>query len=119
MAKFFDQNSSNASRALQIWLILIAKAHNRQTITYGMLADMMGFKGAGMLGGILDYIMKYCDQNQLPPLTVLVENKETGKPGSGLTTIADSNKDRLAVFDYNWFNVIPPTIEELREAHQR
>jgi hypothetical protein len=28
-----------------LWLLLIAKASNRQTLTYGMLAQLLGFKG--------------------------------------------------------------------------
>ena len=36
MLNRFDDNPTNAARALQIWLVLIGKAHNRQTITYGI-----------------------------------------------------------------------------------
>jgi len=81
MIKKFDDNPVNASRAVQIWQILISKAHNRQTITYGILADLLGFKGAGVFAYKLNHIMNFCIQNNLPHLTVLVVNKETGKPG--------------------------------------
>ena len=34
MIKHFDESPSDESRALQVWLILIAMAVNRQTVTY-------------------------------------------------------------------------------------
>lgn len=117
MIKLFSDNPTSATRALQIWQILIAKAHNRQIITYGILADMLGFKGAGVLATPLGHIMYYCQQNELPPLTVLVVNKNTGLPGEGLIG-ADLNADRERVFQYDWFGVYPPTPEELRTAYE-
>ncbi|BAZ87656.1 hypothetical protein [Dolichospermum compactum] len=38
MHKTFNDNPTHPKRALQIWQILISKAANRQTLTYGMLA---------------------------------------------------------------------------------
>lgn len=118
MAKFFSDSPNRAARALQIWLILIGKASNRQTVTYEMLNGMLGFKGhGGVLGPILDYLMRYCRQESLPPLTVLVVNKHTGLPGPGLTE-TDLNADRETVFNYDWFAIAPPTLDELRAAQQ-
>ena len=76
MVTYFKDQPSNASRALQIWQILIGKAHNRQTLTYGMLAQLLGFKRAGTLAHPLGHIMHYCQLNNLPPLTVLVVNQD-------------------------------------------
>lgn len=115
MVRFFDDNPTRASRALQIWQILISAASDRRTLTYGMLADMLGFEGAGVLAHPLGHIMYYCRRNGLPPLTVLVVNQRTGLPGKGLTK-TELNADREKVFDYDWFAIYPPTIEELREA---
>jgi hypothetical protein len=42
MARRFDDVRTQPARALQIWQILIAKAHSRQTMTYGQLAGLMG-----------------------------------------------------------------------------
>jgi hypothetical protein len=116
MTTFSDDNPTNATRALQIWQILISKAHNRQTLTYGILANLLGFEGAGTLGRPLAHIMNYCHQNELPPLTVLVVNQETGLPGTGFTTTIDLHVEREAVFDYNWFGIVPPTPDELHNA---
>lgn len=98
MVKKFSDDSTGPGRALQIWQILIGKAHNRQTITYGALANMIGYSNAQPIPNILNYIMKYCDHYDLPPLTALVVNKESGAPGGGLTTLRDLDADREDVF---------------------
>ena len=85
-------------------------------MTYGMLADMLGFKKAGAFSQILDYISVYCKQNELPPLTVLVVTASSGLPGTGLTNV-DLNADREAVFNFDWFGLYPPTVEEFKESH--
>ena len=46
MTRYFKDNPTLYTRALQIWQILIAKAENRQTMTYGALAHALGFRGA-------------------------------------------------------------------------
>ena len=50
---------TRSERAMQIWQILISKADNESTITYGELADYLGFKGAGVFAQLLDCIMRY------------------------------------------------------------
>jgi hypothetical protein len=120
MFKRFDSRSTRATRALQVWLILIGKAHNRQIMTYGMLADLLGFKGAGVLAQILGHVMYYCQDNKLPPLTILVVNQRTGLPGEGLIG-ADLNADRETVFNHPWYEIHPPTAEQIADvyaAHQ-
>ncbi len=91
MVRRFEDESTQPNRALQIWQILIAMAANRQTTTYNALAQKLGYQGAGQfMSGLLDPVMLYCQANSLPPLTVLVVNQETGKPGAGL---ADALQD--------------------------
>ena len=116
MTKLFKDDSTNATRALQIWQILIGKAHNRQTITYKALASLLGYKRADILAGMLGRIMMYCEQNNLPPLTILVVNRGTGLPGAGLTSPTDLHADREKVFEFDWFGLYPPTAEELEQA---
>ena len=60
--------------------------------------------------------MFYCQQNEIPPLTILVVNQNTGLPGEGLTG-ADLNADREAVFNFDWYSIVPPTPEEFKEAY--
>jgi putative restriction endonuclease len=116
MVKRFADNPTLPSRALQIWQILVGKAHNRQTMTYGQLADLLGFAGAGVLGNHLGVIMFYCEKHDLPPLTVLVVNQESGLPGLGLTSTTDLHADRERVFNYPWYDLYPPTPDEFKAA---
>ena len=104
-----------SERALQVWQILIPAANNRQTLTYKMVANYLEFRGAGILSQILGRIMHYCERENLPPLTCIVVNQETGEPGNGLTTIDNLMKDRENVYNLNWFALMPPTLEELSQ----
>ena len=118
--KNFEENSNVYTRALQIWQVLIAKADNRQTMTYGALVRKLGYTspGAQFITQFLDPVMRYCQKNNLPPLTVLVVNQETGKPGTGLSTPDDIDHDRERVFNQDWFLIYPPTPEEFKESHE-
>lgn len=118
MIRRFDENPSEEMRAVQIWQVLIAQATTRRTLTYGILADILGFKGAGVFARLLGHIMYYCRENKLPPLTVLVVNQDTGLPGDGLTKV-DVDVDRESVFKFPWFHVVPPSAEELHAAYVR
>ncbi len=95
-------------RASQVWSLLICAARERKSYTYGEIANILGFGGAGVMAHILGCIMWFCKENCLPPLTVLVVNQETGLPGEGLTTLEEVNSDREAVFKFNWFGIEPP-----------
>lgn len=100
-------------RAVQIFNILVAAAHRRETMTYSRLATLLGYEGAGVFAQTLDLILKWCANNQLPPLTVLVVNSVTGLPGEGFQPSDDLHKERERVFSYKWLDLIPPTAEEL------
>jgi hypothetical protein len=112
--KTFDDLRTDASRGLQIWLILIGKAHNRQTITYEKLATVMGFKknAAICLPKMLGKVYHYCQKNELPPLTILVVGKKSGMPGDGMP---EGNRDDLRekVYNYKWYNLVPPALKDL------
>lgn len=118
--KRFDDSPTLNSRALQIWQILISKAYNRQTVTYEVLAEMLGYKGAGTLGDRLGPIWALCEHHDLPPLTVLVVGKNTGKPGSGLEEHRDIDgtfdQARERVFNYDWYGLYPPSEADLADA---
>jgi hypothetical protein len=115
-----ESNTGNKSaiRALQAWQYLISTAHNRQIARYRDLRLMMGYSDDRPLTPILACLMFFCQQNKLPPLAIIVVN-QSGKPGSGFTTEneSDYHQRREDVFEYPWFEVLPPTIEELREAY--
>lgn len=108
-------------RSLQVWSLLVCAARDRRTYTYGGIATALGMapQAAIAVPNFLGPIMHYCRQRELPPLTVLVVNHETGAPGEGLTTIEDVNRDREWVFANNWFELEPPESGNFREAWDR
>lgn len=117
MPRFFSENSTNPTRAQQIWPILVAAAAERRILTYGMVAHLIGYKVSVALGEPLFHIKHWCEVNALPPLTVIVVNKETGKPGSGMSLV-DGDTAREEVFNYAWYSLVPPTVEELKDAYK-
>ena len=106
-------------RALQIWALLVCAARERKTYTYGEVAGILGWKGAGVMAQFLDPVMRYCEHHDLPPLTTLVVNQATGLPGEGLSTVGDVNADREKVFGYEWFSVAPPESADFSNAASR
>lgn len=119
MSQFKDiTDERNRWRALQIWQILISAAHNRQVLTYGLLAKMVGYGGGGVFAAQLGHIAFYCEQQKLPPLTCLVTNEKTGHPGSGMP-IHDSISRREEVFAYDWFGWVPPDPDDLHKAFEK
>jgi len=108
--------TSTYERAIQIYQILIGAAHNRQVLTYEILGEMIGVPARG-LAPHLDYLMRYCQRAGLPPLTVLVVQKKSGKPGEGFTTFEDLHRDRERVFAHDWYRMKPLTLAELQAGH--
>ena len=107
----------SAIRALQAWQYLIGKAAARQIVRYDELRVMMEYPTGNPLGRILECIANYCQQNELPPLTLLVVNK-SGKPGEGFLAEDQANyhQRREDVFDFQWFRVVPPSIDDFQRA---
>ena len=105
--KLHSNPSTQKSRAAQIWLILISKANNRQTITYTNLGKYLGPKyGPNVLPQILFHVEKYCQDNKLPILTSLVVSDQTGVPTKVL--VSDHNLEMEKVFKHDWFDIEAP-----------
>lgn len=83
---------------------MISAARNRQILTYEILGDMIGVPPQG-LAGHLGHIMHYCQREELPPLTVLVVQKKSGKPGEGFTTFEDLHRGRERDFAQDWYRL--------------
>lgn len=115
--RYFSDHSTNPSRAQQLWPILIAAAAERRIVTYSILSNIIGYKMHVALREPLYHIKHWCEVNGLPPLTVIVVNKETGKPGSGMER-DDIDTAREEVFNYAWYKLVPPTVEEFRDAYR-
>jgi len=98
--------------ALRIWEVLIEAAHNRQTLTYEMLADLIGGgMEARTLAPHLWRVSNYCTQKGLPPLTVLVVGKHTGRPSTDLIS-QDPDRDRERIFNHLWFRLPPLQVSD-------
>lgn len=114
--KKFSENQTRMGRALQIWQILVGLAMHRQTITYRELSNLMFHKNAmGVLGPMLEPVARFCNENDLPPLTVIVVNAETGLAGEGIPIEQNLNEAKEQVFKFDWYDIFPPTIEELEQ----
>lgn len=114
-----ETGTKSAIRALQAWQFLIAKASNRQIAQYDELKEIMDYADNRPLAVILGCIMFYCEENELPPLTLLVVN-QTGVPGGGFTAekLKNYHQRREDVFNFPWYKIVPPSIEELQEARE-
>lgn len=119
--KTFNPTSEHPARAVQAWQILVGKAMNRQTVTYELLSELMyGKHAAGVLAAILGHIAFYCIDNQMPPLTALVVGKTPGKPGDRIPVdAAKIDEERERAYQYDWYNVYPPSEADLAAAHKR
>lgn len=113
--RLFSQERTNPARALQAWQILIATATNRQTVTYELLSKIMyGKPAAGVLNKILGHIAAFCHLRNLPPLTTIVVGKWGGTPGAAIPVLrADIDRQREEVYRCDWFNLYPPSENEL------
>jgi hypothetical protein len=102
---------TRAERAQQVWRVLIGAAHNRQTVTYTMLANLIDM-GPDTLAQPLELVARYCERNNLPPLTMLVVSKETGRPKPQFPSI---NRDRERVFGHRWFRLPPVEVRDFEQ----
>ena len=130
MIKSYGKGDRVYVQAQQIWLILTAHAmlrrpagpdHRDSLLHYGDVAATMGKdRKAGItLARQLGIVGVYCVDHGLPPLNVIVVNKETGGPGADvvLTPGSSVRKDQRRVYSYNWFGVRPPSIKALKDVY--
>lgn len=115
----FNPSSKREERAVQAWQILVGAAMKRQTLTYKLLSQFMFQKeAAGVLDKTLGHIAFYCINHSLPPLTSIVVGKNRGTPGGEIPIDeADYDQERENVYEYDWYDIYPPTAEELLEAY--
>jgi hypothetical protein len=114
-----QMHMTKLQRALQVWQVLISAAHNRQVLTYKIISALIGVgmhgSGAIAMGPYLAVLMRYCKSHKLPPITALVVQKGSGRPGSGLTTLSNyPDRDREMVFAYDWFKLKPLEAVDLK-----
>lgn len=117
----FNPNCDTPHRALQAWQILVGKAMDRQSITYeGLSVLMFGKRAPGVLSSILGHIAYYCEDCGLPQLNVLVVGKDRGTPGDLIPLEAEEfDAARELVYQTDWYDIMPPTVDDLRTAYDR
>jgi hypothetical protein len=104
-------------QSVQIWQVLIAAAHHRQTVTRERLADLIGASGDD-LAAPLRRLTRHCTTNGWPPITDLVASETAGNRSASPATVADSPTDRERVFVYPWFRMPLVGVETLEAADQ-
>jgi len=111
---------TRSERASQIWAVLAWAAKNRQSLTYGHIASLIGVPTAG-LGQLLEPIQSYCLIAKLPPLTILVVQQDSGLPGPGFTgaTASEFGKAQMEVFAFDWLKHGNPQPDTLEKAVQQ
>lgn len=104
--------------ALRAYLVLIGMAARRETATYAQLDEKIKRGGAMLQAALLGHLMRWCKKNDLPALTSLIVEHESGLPSSGLTTVEAEKvpAERQKVYRHDWYSHLPPTIQELTES---
>ena len=117
MPRRFDEDRRNKyARSAQAWLALVTQAAHRRTTTYDALGALL-LSHPLTLRSDLDPINDYCNEHWLPPLAVVCVDQETGEPSRGNIGVFRLDKNRERVFNHNWFALVPPAPEEIKEAH--
>jgi hypothetical protein len=106
-----------SDRAVQAWQVLIAAAHQRQTLTYSLLAERVGL-AAAQLAEPLSMVARYCAARRFPPITVLVVQADVGRPAPGFHWASDADYAREAVFQHPWFTLLPPAAHDFAVLDQ-
>jgi putative restriction endonuclease len=91
------------------WPILTRLAASEETITYGELARTLGIHWRSC-SLFLAVIQDFCLEEQLAPLTALVVQQSTGKPGEGFIAwdIDDAKTAWQKVYGYHWNDIRNP-----------
>jgi hypothetical protein len=126
--KRFYEDTGIEVRMIQAWLILVGRAHNRQTITYAELTRLMRGKNTpsqkreGQWKGLrLGQLYSYCRKRRLPLLPVIVVTKQTGLPADmapyrpNKPDGPEPNAEREKVFNFDWFALHPPCEGDLHD----
>lgn len=100
------------------WQILVAYAGMGKPITYGQLAELVGMGQTGNTitkNGVV-YVMAYCQKHKgaMPALNAIVCNRSDAAPGEQIP----NRQSMFDVFDFDWYDVIPPTPEQFEAAWQ-
>ena len=103
---------------LRAYLVLMGCAADRQTVTYEDLARRINRGGPNLLARPLDLITRWCQRHSVPAIASLVVEQATGLPAPGFAAVTRDEipHEQERVWDFDWFGILPPTIEELAES---
>lgn len=89
-------------RAYRAWPVLVDVASKQSTITYGELANTLGVHHRA-IRFVLGVIQKHCQDEHLPPLTILVVDQK-GVLGDGFIAwdVDDLETGLTKVYGWNW-----------------
>ena len=103
-------------KAAQAWALLAWAARSRQILTYEDVGKLTGMATQGVGNTALGPIKRYCKTRGYPALTVIVVGKHSGVHGDGLddaVSAANSPKEQMKVFAFDWMNAVAPNLEDL------
>lgn len=91
------------ARAFRTWDVLVALAPHGRIITYEDLAKTLETHPRAVRFA-LELVQNYCMKYRLPPLTILVVNKQTNEPGAGFIAWNHDNlvEGRAEARSYDW-----------------
>ena len=97
-----------------MWQVLISRASNRQTVPYQVLTEAIGGHVPPVaVGQYLDLLLAYCREKDLPTISTIVINADTGQPSQKSRHIYRLYRERERVYGHNWFATMPPSLDEL------
>lgn len=105
-------------RAQQLWSLLGLAASNRQILSYGIVAKLTGVPPPSV-GDFLRPIQQFCIENDLPALTSIVVQEESGLPGEGFIAAEDVPAAQAEVFRHSWLETPAPSAEQLFDSYSR
>lgn len=107
-----------------VWIALAAwvQHHKNQTITYGELAELLGYdpKAGRTLTEALGTVSLYSLYNNLPPLSCIVVAKNSNTPGWEGMIPENSNlaKEQQRVWNTDWHLFRTPTPGTFRRVRE-
>ena len=102
---------------LRAYLVLMGCAADHQTVTYDDLARRIDRGGPNLLATPLELITRWCRRHSVPAIASLVVEQATGLPAPGFAVVSKDQipREQERVWDFDWYGIVPPTIEELAE----
>ena len=90
----------------------------RRSVTYEDLARRINRGGPNLLARPLDLITRWCQRHSVPAIASLVVEQATGLPAPGFAAVTRDEipHEQERVWSFDWFGILPPTIEELAES---